>query len=89
MLVSIAKFFRTWYALHLLYASEADNKEPNVEQESELKSRSITDICTELREALERLVASQAAKIDTDPEPLVLVELDIVDNSEPKAADES
>jgi len=84
MLVSIAKSFHTWYDPHLLYVA---CNEPNVEQEPEPESRSITDIYIELQAALERLVASQAAKIDTNPKPLVLIESDIVDNSEPKIVD--
>jgi len=56
-------FLRTRYTPHLLYA---DYEEFNVEQEPD--NLSITDICTEFREALERYVASQAAKIDTEPE---------------------
>jgi len=80
----LQSFLRTRYAPYLLYA---DCKEPNVEREPELESISITDICTELREALERLVASQAVKIDIDPEPLVLVESDIIDNPEPEVVD--
>ena len=60
-----------------IYSSESDCKEPNVKQEPE--SRSITDLCTKLHVALERLVASQTVKMNTDPEPLVLVKPDVLE----------
>ena len=69
------------YVLHLFYASEANY---NVEQEPEPESRSFVNICTELRKALERYVANQAAKIDTDPEPPVLVEPEVATEPEPE-----
>ena len=69
-------FLRARYAPPI-YSSESDYKEPNVEQESE--SRSITDLCTKIRVALKKLVASQAAKRDTDPEPSALVEPDVLE----------
>jgi len=81
----LQSFLRTQYAPHLLYA---DCIERNVEQEPKPESWSITDICIELRKVLERLVASQTAKFDTDPKSLVLVESVIVDNPEPEV-DES
>jgi len=61
----LQNFLYTRYAPHLLYA---DCKESNVEQEPD--NRSITDICTELRKALERCNKSgckhwQRAKIRT------------------------
>ena len=59
-------------------------KGPNVEPESWL----ITDICTELREALEKLVASQAIKIDTDSEYLVVVEPDVLEEPESEVVSE-
>ena len=62
-----------------MYASEADY---NVEQEPE--TRSYADICTELREALERYVASQAANIDTNSEPLIFVEPKVTAEPEPE-----
>ena len=65
--------FRSLYTPHLLYASEVDC------EELEPESRSITDICTKLRVGLERLVASQAAKMNTDPKPPVLVEPDVLE----------
>jgi len=67
------------YALRLLYASEIDCEESNVEQEPELESRSITDICTKFRVALERLETSQVVKMDTDSEPPVLVKPDALE----------
>ena len=54
---------RSLYVPHLLYVFKAYYNDPNVEPEPD--NRSITDICTEHQEALERYVASQAAKIDT------------------------
>jgi len=60
-----------------IYSSESDCKEPNVEHEPE--SRSITDLCTKLWVALERLVVSQTVKMDTDLEPLVFIEPDILE----------
>ena len=59
-------FLHTRYAPPI-YSSESDYKEPNFEQEPE--SQSITDFYTKLRVALGKLVASQAAKRDTDPKP--------------------
>ena len=56
-------FLRTRHAPFFLYV---DCKESNVEQDPD--NRSITDICTELREALERYEASQAVKIGTKSE---------------------
>jgi len=38
------------------------------------ESRSITDLHTKFRVALERLVVSQVAKMNIDPKPSVLVE---------------
>ena len=64
------------YAPHLLYASEQTimlSKSPSFE----LGFRSFADICTELQEVLERYVASQAVKIETDPEPPVLIEPEV------------
>ena len=58
---------RTLYAPHLLYASEADYNDPNIEQEPE--SRSFTGICTEFLDEIQKLVANQTAKVDVDPEP--------------------
>jgi len=47
------------YDPHHPYASEVDCEEPNVEQEPEPESRSINDICTKHRVALEKLTVSQ------------------------------
>jgi len=69
-------FLRARYAPPI-YSSESDYKEPNVEQET--KSRSITDLYTKFRVALQKRVASQAAKRDTDPEPSALVEPDVLE----------
>ena len=60
-----------------IYSSESDYKEPNVKQEPE--SRSITNLCTKIYVALEKLVASQAVKRDTYPEPSALVEPDVLE----------
>ena len=57
--------------------SKSDCKDPNVEQEPE--SWTIINLCTKFRVALERLVASQAAKMDTDLEPPVLIEPDVLE----------
>ena len=81
----LRNYLRNLYAPYSLYASEADY---NVEQEPEPESRSFANICTEFPEALERYVASQAAKIDTDPEPTVLVEPKVADKPEPTVAKE-
>ena len=39
----------------------------------------MTDICAKLRMALEKLVTNQAIKMNTDPEPLVLVEPNVLE----------
>jgi len=61
----------------LLYASEADYNDLNVEQESEPESRSFADICTELLDEIRKLVTSQTTKIDADPESKVVNEPDL------------
>jgi len=66
-------FLRAHY-VSPIYSSESDYKE-------ETESRSITDLCTKFRVALEKLVASQAAKRDTDPKPSALVEPDVLEES--------
>lgn len=67
------------FAPHILHASEGDCGELNVEQELEFENRSINDIYIKLRVAIERLVASQKAKKETNPEPPVLVEPDVLE----------
>jgi len=66
-----------------LYASKADY---NVEEEPEPEpeSQSFANICSEIWEALERYVASQAAKIDINSEPPVLVKTEVAAESEPE-----
>ena len=41
---SLQNLLRTRYTSHLLYASEADCKEPNVEQELELEKSQLSDL---------------------------------------------
>ena len=68
VLVCLKNHLHSMYAPHLLYASEADYSEPNVEQEPKSENRPIIDICTELLNEIRKLVASQIAKVDTEPE---------------------
>jgi len=75
-------YLRTLYAPHILYASEADYNEPNVEQDPKLENRPIVVICTELLDEIQKLAASQTAKVDAEPES------ELVDEPEPKVVDE-
>ena len=71
---------RSLYAPHRFYASKADYNDLNIEQGSEPKpeSRSFADIDTELLDEIQKLVASQTARVDVNPKP------DIVEEPEPK-----
>ena len=67
---------RTRYAPHLLHASEADCKEPNVEHESKLKRSQFSDLVAEYKEILagmRKILKCMTTKI-TDSEPPALVE---------------
>ena len=80
------------YAPHLLHASEANYKEPNVEHELELEKPQFSDQVIECKKILAgvgELLASYTAKIDSDPEPSVLVEPDIVNESNLKVVDKA
>ena len=81
----------TLYALHLLYVSEVDCKEPNVEYEPELEKPQFSDLVAECKENLAdvgNLLASYAAKVDSDLESTVLIEPAIIDKPESEAVDE-
>ena len=82
--------FRTLYAPYFFYAPEIDCEEPNVEHEPELEKPQFSDLVTEYKEILAnvgKLLASYAAKVDSDPEPTILIEPDIVDKPEPEVID--
>jgi len=71
-----------WYAPHFHTLSE-----PKFEQEPEPESQQITYPFVEFREIsddIRKLLASQAAKNNTNPEPTVLVEFDVLDEPKPK-----
>jgi len=81
----------TLYAPHFLYASEVDCEEPNVEHELELEKLQFSDLVAECKKILAsvgKLLASYAAKVDSDLEPPVLIELNIVDKPESEAVNE-
>jgi len=77
----------TLYALHLLYAYEVAYNEPNVDQEPKPESQPILDICTKLLNEIWKLVASQTAEVDVEPEPELLnePEPEIVDEPDPES----
>ena len=65
--------FRALYTLPI-YSSEPDCREPNFEQELEPKSQPITDPFT--------------AKVETDLEPSVIIDSDVLDEPESEVATE-
>ena len=60
---------RSLYAPHILYASEADYNDLNVEKEPEFEPRSFADIQNELLDEIRKLVVNQTTKVDADAEP--------------------
>jgi len=71
--------------------SEVDCEDPDVEHEPNLEKPQFSDLVVECKEILAnvgKLLASYAAKVDSDPEPIVLIEPDIVDKPEPEAVNE-
>ena len=76
----LQSFLHTQYASNFLYASEVDCKGAQCWARKLINHR--------YREALERLVASQAIKIDTYSEPLVVVEPDVLEESESEVVSE-
>ena len=77
----------TLYAPHLLYASEIDCEKSNVEHEYELEKSQFRDLVAECKEILAsavKLLASNAAKFNSDPKHSVLIEPDFVDKHSQK-----
>ena len=73
-----------------LYVSEVNCEEPNVEHEPELEKPQFTDLVAECKilASVGKLLASNAVKVDSDLEPPVIIEPNIVDKPEPEAVDE-
>ena len=71
---------------HLLHASEADCKEPNIEQEPELEKPQFNVLVAECKEILAgvgKILENMTAK-GVDPEPPTLVETEVIENLEPE-----
>ena len=80
------------FALHLLHASEADWEESNVEHEPELERPQFSDLiaeCIEILTGMGKILESMATKVITGHEPLVLVEIEVVEESELKFVEDS
>ena len=86
------RLYRSWFLLqNVIYARYALHlhtiSEPKFEQEPELESQQITDLFVEFRQILDdtqKLLASQTTKNDTSLESTILVEPEMLDESEPE-----
>jgi len=89
------KFCRCWSRLHsshsvcphIFYAFEAVCKGPNAEQKPKLENRSNHRYLNGASGGLRETCSGQAAKIDTDLEPLVLVESGVLKGPGPDVAE--